>query len=377
MKTLILSCNTGEGHNSCARAIKEYYDSKKEECVIADGLGFISHTTSDVMSRGHSYIYKHLPWLSRHGYSYAESHTAYYGENTPLYKYFTQGGEKLYRYISLGGFDCVICTHVFTAFMLTRMLEEYPIKLATCFVATDYSSYPAIEKSDLDVYFVPDESLIPVYTEHGIPREKLSVSGIPVRKMFYEKRPADEAKLAVGIDPMHKHLLIMCGSMGCGPMKQVLRGLSQKSGEKIDISVVCGNNSELKSSLSKQYADNKNIHIRGFVEDMSLLMESADLYLTKPGGISTCEAAQMELPMVLIDAVAGVEKYNMSFFVESGGAVTANTTSELCDLCLSLLKDDGLRDSMRKKLSGIKKSQAAATIYDTMKDYEKEVKTRV
>jgi len=107
------------------------------------------------------------------------------------------------------------------------------------------------------------------------------------------------------------------------------------------------------------------------------LMASADLYLTKPGGISTCEAAQMELPMVLIDAVAGVEKYNMSYFVENGGAVTASTTSELCDLCLSLLKDDGIRAYMKKKLSGIKKSQAAATIYDTMKDYEKEVKTRV
>lgn len=377
MKTLILSCNTGEGHNSCARAIKEYFDSKKEGCVIADGLGFISQNTSSIMSRGHSYIYKHLPWLSRHGYNYAESHTAYYGENTPLYKYFAQGGEKLYRYISLGGFDCVICTHVFTAFMLTRMLEEYPMKLATCFVATDYSSYPAIEKSDLDLYFVPDESLIGIYAAHGIPREKIAVSGIPIRKMFYEKIPAAEAKSAIGIDPTHKHLLIMCGSMGCGPMKQVLRELSQKIGANVDISVVCGNNSELEIGLSKQYADNENIHIRGFIEDMSILMASGDLYLTKPGGISTCEAAEMELPMVLIDAVAGVEKYNMHFFVESGGAVTAGTTSELSDLCLSLLKDDGIRNCMKKKLSEIKKSQAAATIYDIMKDYEKEVKTRV
>lgn len=377
MKTLILSCNTGEGHNSCARAIKEYFDSKKEECVIADGLGFISQNTSSIMSRGHSYIYKHLPWLSRHGYNYAESHTAYYGENTPLYKYFAQGGEKLYRYISLGGFDCVICTHVFTAFMLTRMLEEYPMKLATCFVATDYSSYPAIEKSDLDLYFVPDESLIGIYAEHCILREKIAVSGIPIRKMFYEKIPAAEAKSAIGIDPTHKHLLIMCGSMGCGPMKQVLRELSQKIGANVDISVVCGNNSELEIGLSKQYADNENIHIRGFIEDMSILMASGDLYLTKPGGISTCEAAEMELPMVLIDAVAGVEKYNMHFFVESGGAVTAGTTSELSDLCLSLLKDDGIRNCMKKKLSEIKKSQAAATIYDIMKDYEKEVKTRV
>ena len=42
MKTLILTCNTGEGHNSCATAIKEYFESNREECYIKDGLGFIS-----------------------------------------------------------------------------------------------------------------------------------------------------------------------------------------------------------------------------------------------------------------------------------------------------------------------------------------------
>ena len=373
MKTLILSCNTGEGHNSCAKAIKDYIESRNEECVITDGLSFISPTTSDVLSRGHSYIYKHMPWLSRHGYNYAESHTAFYGENTPLYKYFTQGGDKLYRYISHGGFDSVICTHVFTAFMLTRMLEKTPMNISTCFVATDYTSYPAIEKSDLDLYFVSDESLIPVYAELGIPNEKLAASGIPVRKMFYEKTPTAEAKAAAGIDPGHRHLLVMCGSMGCGPMKQMLHDLSQKIGDKIDISVVCGNNAELESSLSKQYADRENIHIKGYVDNMSLLMDSADLYLTKPGGISTSEAAEKELPMVLIDAVAGVEKYNMSFFSDRGCAVTAQTTSELCDLCLSLLRDDGVREYMRVKLSEIKKKNAAEVIYETMKHHEKAV----
>lgn len=367
MKTLILSCNTGEGHNSCARAIKEYFESQKEECVIADGLGFISQSASSVMSRGHSYIYKHMPWLSRHGYNYAENHTAYYGENTPLYKYFTQGGEKLYRYISLGGFDCVICTHVFTAFMLTRMLDNYPMKLSTCFVATDHSSYPAIEKSDLDRYFIPDESLIEVYTDHGIPRDKLTVSGIPVRKVFYEKGASDEAKSAVLIDRTHKHLLIMCGSMGCGPMKQVLRELSGKIGKNVEVSVVCGNNSELESNLAKQYQGCENVHIRGFVGDMSILMDSADLYLTKPGGISTCEAAAKELPMVLIDAVAGVEKYNLNYYTERGCAVTASTTSELCDVCLSLLKDDGRRRAMSQHLAETKKINAAKIIYETVK----------
>lgn len=38
------------------------------------------------------------------------------------------------------------------------------MNISTCFVATDYSTYPAIEKSNLDRYFVPDESLIAIST---------------------------------------------------------------------------------------------------------------------------------------------------------------------------------------------------------------------
>ena len=53
MKTLILSCNTGEGHNSCAKAIKEYYDTVGDECVIKDGLEFISPKVSIMGSHLH------------------------------------------------------------------------------------------------------------------------------------------------------------------------------------------------------------------------------------------------------------------------------------------------------------------------------------
>ena len=369
MKTLILSCNTGEGHNSCAKAIKDYFDACGEICTVEDGLSFISPAASDIMSRGHSYIYKHMPWLSRRGYNYAESHTAYYGESTPLYKYFTQGSARLSKYIAQSGFDCVICTHVFTAFMVTRMLEKCPMKLSTAFVATDYSSYPAIEKTCLDFYFVPDRSLIPVYANLNIPKEKIIAAGIPLRGMFYESKPNAEAKSACGIDPEHRHLLIMCGSMGCGPMEELLAEISGKIGENIEISVVCGNNSKLEATLSKQYSDFNNIHINGFVENMSLLMDGADLYLTKPGGISTSEAAGKRLPMVLIDAVAGVEKYNLKFFVESGGAVTASTPREVADLCIDLLHDRPLTDYMKQKLLNSTSSNASEAIYNELKKH--------
>ena len=102
---------------------------------------------------------------------------------------------------------------------------------------------------------------------------------------------------------------------------------------------------------------------------MSLLMDGADLYLTKPGGISTSEAAGKRLPMVLIDAVAGVEKYNLKFFVESGGAVTASTPREVADLCIDLLHDRPLTDYMKQKLLNSTSSNASEAIYNELKKH--------
>ena len=39
MRALILSCNTGEGHNSCAAALQEYFTAQGTPCQIADALG--------------------------------------------------------------------------------------------------------------------------------------------------------------------------------------------------------------------------------------------------------------------------------------------------------------------------------------------------
>ena len=50
MRTLILSCNTGAGHNSCAKAIQEVYQSRGDVCDIYDALLFISKRASKFMA---------------------------------------------------------------------------------------------------------------------------------------------------------------------------------------------------------------------------------------------------------------------------------------------------------------------------------------
>lgn len=367
MKTLILSCNTGEGHNSCAKAIKEYFDSKKEVCIIQDGLEFISPRVSDVVSRGHAFIYRRMPFLFKYGYEYSEKHPKLFHEGSSLYKFFTQGTERIFDYICEGQFDVVICTHVFTALMMTDILKRHPMKLTTCFVATDYTCSPSTKDSNLDFYFIPGHEFATDFECSTITEDKLIASGIPVRQMFYDSSEKEKAKSNEGVAPHHKHMIMMCGSMGCGPMQKLIHKLSVDLPANWEISVICGNNSKLVQKLEHKYSDKPYVHIRGFIKDMGMMMDSADLYLSKPGGISVTEAMVKGLPMVFVDAVAGCEEYNRIHFIRSGGAKTGATTDEIVDVCQVLMKNDAKRKCMSNCLNNLEKYNSAKIIYDQLK----------
>ena len=50
-------------------------------------------------------------------------------------------------------------------------------------------------------------------------------------------------------------------------------------------------NEKLYEELSKKLASYPNMHVLGFTKDISTLMDSADLYLTKAGGISVSSSS--------------------------------------------------------------------------------------
>ena len=87
MKALILSANTGGGHNSCAKAIQDVFLSHNEVCDIHDCLSLISKGVSNTTASGHLFIYKHAPWIM---------HVAYKNELKQNQKIFKRNWFKFY-----------------------------------------------------------------------------------------------------------------------------------------------------------------------------------------------------------------------------------------------------------------------------------------
>ena len=363
MRTLILSCNTGEGHNSCAKAIQETYAAHDETCDIVDALQFISKRASQFISDWHSRIYRHAPKLYKAGYHTAEERTSVFREGTTIYRYLTSGSEKLYHFILDGGYDNIICTHVFPALALTAMLKHHPMPLVTSFVSTDYTCSPSVENSELDYYFIPDISLTEEFVQCGVPREKLIDSGMPVKQAFYQDTDKAAAKAELGLPADHQHLLVMCGSIGCGPIKELTEDLLIRLTSEQDLTIVCGANEELFAKLERHFAHDPRIHIHGMVDYVPLLIHSADLFLTKPGGLSTSEAAACGVPMLLMDTVAGCEGHNLNFFLRQGIAVTADTPKHLADLAAALLADPEQLQEMSRAARHRKGDTPSETIY--------------
>ena len=362
MNALILSCNTGEGHNSCARAIKECFERHGDSCCIEDALGFISKGASRFVSRWHVRMYRYMPWLFRMGYRFSENHPGGLDDGTLPYRFIGEGTEALCRYIIQNHIDTVICPHVFSAIMVTELREKYPsLKIKSCFIATDYTCSPGTESINTDLFFVPDKSVVD--NDLLVSPERVLDSGMPVRACFYERTDKKQARQQLGYDTEGSHLLMMCGSMGCGPMKELATLLAHRLREGQTLTIVCGTNKKLFRWMNKNFHGRRDIHVIEYTNDISLLMDSADLYLTKPGGLSTSEAAAKGLPMVLVNAVSGCEEYNLRYFVQTGLAQTAAEPEELADLCVRLLSDPARLEAMGAAGRQIPRKNAAERIY--------------
>lgn len=361
MKVLILSGNTGEGHNSAAAAVAKVLTARGDNCDIVDALAFLSKRTSDFICGWHVRIYRRVPVLFNAGYKVVEK-SQNGSSDTFLASFLKGGAEKLAAAIRDGGYDYVLSTHPFSAYMFTCAVKKCGIKVKSGFIATDYTCSPPVDKTLMDTYFIPHKLVAEEFTTRYIPKSKLFPSGLPVRGEFYTRHSKEAAKRALGLPEDKRNILLMCGSMGCGPLKELTVKLSAQLPEDVHLTVICGSNAKLKKRLDGLKLKRGNVRVLGYTKHIDYYMDSAELIVTKAGGITCTEAMVKRLPMVLINAVGGCETYNRTFFIGNGGAL--ETSGKTQDLVVKLLNNPKLLHQMAEAMEKICPGNAAENICD-------------
>lgn len=367
MKVLLLSCSTGGGHDSAAKAVGEKLTEKNIEWVMLDPIKLSSESFSKKVNNLYINVVNNNPSLFKGAYKLAEM----YGTlkiKSPIYAINKIFAKNLKQYIEDNNINIAIATHLYPAEILTSIKKKDP-NIHFIAVATDYTSIPFWEETNPDYFVIPSKDLINEFTNKGIDKNKLLPFGIPISPKFCSKLSKPAARKIVNINNRKKTILIMTGSMGFGNIESTVDKILEKYNSTINVIIICGNNKDMKNKLESKYK-NDNVIIKGFTNVVSTFMDASDIILTKPGGLTSTETAVKNIATIFTNPIPGCENHNANFFEERKMAYIS-TSDELSLKYIDILLNnkDTVKDMKKNQTKYINKNSTDDIVEFVIKNY--------
>ena len=364
-KVLILSCGTGGGHNSAAKAILEELLSQGLEADFMEYLEIINTNLKNKVNE----IY--LKSTNNEGKTFKVAYKLgeiYQKTNikSPVYGLNQLNKNKLYDYIKRNGYEYIITTHLFAAQALTAIKKEHRINFTA--VATDYVCIPFWRETNPDFMITPSDELKSSFIDQGVKENKLIPLGIPVKRAYSEDYDINDCKKKVGLDINKRYVLLLTGSMGFGNVEEIVDELKNNI-NSINLIVACGTNKELYEKLNKK----DNVIPLEFTENIDLYMKSSDIILSKPGGLTTTEIAVLGKPFIHTMPIPGCENYNANFFESHKMSLKCMNIPEIVESTKLLLEN---KDLCRELVENQRKYMNRNSCRDLVNLIKKEINTR-
>lgn len=309
---LIFTASTGHGHNAAANSLKKELTFHGYNVFTIEPTREVSKSLDVLISDGYKVLATKLPKM--YGTLYKLSN--YRRTNNQISKLLIKALEdKIFELINEYNATLVISTHPLIVKVISSLKENRKIDVPFISVVTDYQAHQSYVHQFVDAYIAGSEQTKESLIKKGIAEEKIFTYGIPIRREFHNKINLEDKNLLFTI-------LIMGGSMGVSGIKKALKNLVEIS-DSLKIIVVCGNNDALKKTLQNKYDNfisNKLIEILGYTNDIPSLMDTADLIITKPGGLTVTESLVKGIPMIIPYYLPGQEKENTEVLVKAGVA---------------------------------------------------------
>jgi UDP-N-acetylglucosamine:LPS N-acetylglucosamine transferase len=338
-RLLILSSDTGEGHNSAATAISERAETA--------GWNVSIRKPSDEGAAVYRALNGAYNVLLTHRPSMVGALAAFLNRFRPnetdlLYRRVRGFIEKL---LGAERPDVILSVHPMLNHMIQRTVEEnrLPIRCAT-FVTDPYPPFwkgwssPFVER-----YFVLTPEAGVELSRHGVPPERIEQVAMPLRRGF---RPydADEVEaLRAGLGVRSSLIVVNGGARGGGPVARIAETVVLTLPDA-DVIVICGHNESLRAGLERRAYS--RLRPMGFIENIHAVIASADLVITKPGALATYETLAARVPAVLT-AIGGLMPQESGMFraaCEEGFGFAVRTFEEL-----SAVLEKGVGEWQRKR----------------------------
>ena len=348
MKVLILSASIGSGHTKAAEAIGKSLNCDFE---IVDFTAKEISKLNWLAKKIYLAALKFIPDLYDKIYNFMGARQVgtltRFLTSTLMYFPFVRLLKKFSP-------DVIICTHPFpeAAASLWKFLHAKSArKFLLSTILTDYSLHEIWIYSEVDIYFVATEKMKLELAEQSRPNQEIYAFGIPIDLEFGRQEKISREK--------NLTILIMGGGLGLGPIEETLAELENISA-RLKIIVVTGQNEKLLSRL-KNFNSKHETKFLGNVDNISELMKSADLLITKPGALTMTEAFAVGLPMILNSPIPGPEAKNAEYAITNGAAISVGN-EKISAVVEKFFHFPELLEEMKLNAKKISKSNAAEKI---------------
>lgn len=366
IRVLLLYIAAVTGHRQAAEAVKQalkkFYPEVeiRRENLFRYGNPFLKCLLESLYNA----IIKLAPWLWDFIWDSKEIYWLAYGLTNFLYRL---NYLELYKRIFLP-FDpqVVICTHSIACALSSVIKKVRKANYVLAAVPTDFCIHPYWFYENVDIYFLPHKELKRRLMEKGIDSEKIKITGIPTSPNFSKSHNIKELKKKWQLKENLFTILLMGGGQGVGSLREIVLALDN-SHLPIQLLVVTGANRRLKKKFQGiQSRVSLPLKVLGYTRQVDELMEVSDLLISKPGGLTTAEALVKELPLGIVDSLAGQERRNKELLLEKEIAFELNGREAIICLIRNFIDNSFDLEKWRKRARKLAHPRAAQEIAQTV-----------
>ncbi|MBK9152781.1 MAG: hypothetical protein IPM25_00855 [Chloracidobacterium sp.] len=344
-KILIISSDTGGGHRSAAQSLADglekfwHGDSSAVRIIRAVEE---SHHITERMVAGYNWLLRHR----QHWMKYL-----YWAVNK-----FRPETREFFHKRCIGfvrsNFDkwcphVVVSVHPLTQHIFARVLRELnltgQIPLVTLVTDPCYGFWRAWACDDVSLYLVANEDARQQLIDYGVGPEKIKISGLPLHPKFKEPDESDaqRAREAFGLDPNKFTVFVNAGWAGGGNIPKIFKELV--NGE-LDVQAIflAGKNEELRREAEEVAKTAKfPAKVIGYSDEIEKLMHSANVMISKLGGLTTFEALACRVPIIMDATTPPMpqEAGTVSLLKRRGAGILLDRTHDIVPTVRSLLGD--------------------------------------
>ena len=307
-KWVVFYASCGEGHKKIAYGLKERFN-----IPAYDILDYCPPFFKLFYSEGYNFIIQKAIFLWKILFNLSKNRFFL----KFIYLWHRIIFKKFLKFLSSSGFEVIISTHFFIPPLVGLLKKKKSLK--NMVIITDFGVHPIWKEKNVDLYFVAFPQTKDELAQLGAEKDKIVVSGFPLREGFFKK--IDKEKLKRKFFPENKKEILLFFNYGKNIpfLKKAIAELKKD----FNIIVIYGKNKikEIDESLK----------LISYYEKIWELMAISLLIVTKPGGVTSFEALFLKKPLIIPHFILGQEEENFKFLEKLEVAFRVNSVFELIE----------------------------------------------